>query len=307
MLVRLSCFLPALLFCSATTAGAKVTPVTSGETVTLKCPSAFEKNDTVDVEWGRDGGFLCKYQIKKNNITHYYYCSPQLKENSEMFRLTVTDVTSRDAGLYNCTVTRLIPPPSEDRYSTFRLEVNASLTLQHLNSSDVTCVDLLCSMEGLREEKLNFTWSKADKELLHLHNMNMRNMSSRLRLCEPAWRYGDTLTCHASYANDSVVYSRAITLTENSNTSRMVVVISIISSLGLLLLLLLLSVAVYKYRKRRMASEAVVFNNKVYENFSFFTARPNAEPSDVSYPRGNGRSNPQRAQGTQGEESIYEN
>ncbi|XP_076876158.1 uncharacterized protein LOC143525753 isoform X7 [Brachyhypopomus gauderio] len=197
---------------------AKVTPVTSGETVTLKCPSAFEKNDTVDVEWGRDGGFLC-----------------------------------------------------------------------------------------LREEKLNFTWSKADKELLHLHNMNMRNMSSRLRLCEPAWRYGDTLTCHASYANDSVVYSRAITLTENSNTSRMVVVISIISSLGLLLLLLLLSVAVYKYRKRRMASEAVVFNNKVYENFSFFTARPNAEPSDVSYPRGNGRSNPQRAQGTQGEESIYEN
>ncbi|XP_076876154.1 uncharacterized protein LOC143525753 isoform X3 [Brachyhypopomus gauderio] len=263
---------------------AKVTPVTSGETVTLKCPSAFEKNDTVDVEWGRDGGFLCKYQIKKNNITHYYYCSPQLKENSEMFRLTVTDVTSRDAGLYNCTVTRLIPPPSEDRYSTFRLEVN-----------------------GLREEKLNFTWSKADKELLHLHNMNMRNMSSRLRLCEPAWRYGDTLTCHASYANDSVVYSRAITLTENSNTSRMVVVISIISSLGLLLLLLLLSVAVYKYRKRRMASEAVVFNNKVYENFSFFTARPNAEPSDVSYPRGNGRSNPQRAQGTQGEESIYEN
>ncbi|XP_076876156.1 uncharacterized protein LOC143525753 isoform X5 [Brachyhypopomus gauderio] len=199
--------------------GAEVPTVTSGETVTLKCPSAFKKYYTLDVEWGRDGGILCKYKIKQNSITHYYYCSPQLKENSEIFGLIVTNFTSRDAGLYNCTVTRLIPPPSEDKHSTFKLEVNASLTLQHLNSSDMTCVDLLCSMEGLREEKLNFTWSKADKELLHLHNMSMRNMSSRLRLCEPAWRYGDTLTCHASYANDSVVYSRAITLTGSQSLS----------------------------------------------------------------------------------------
>ncbi|KAK1800428.1 hypothetical protein P4O66_005659, partial [Electrophorus voltai] len=84
------------------------------------------------------------------------------------------------------------------------------LSLQQLNSSDVTCVELLCTLEGLRPEQVNFTWTKADEKLPHYHSTNM---SSMLKLCKPDWWDGVTLTCQASYPHNSTVYRKNITLT----------------------------------------------------------------------------------------------
>ncbi|KAK1800427.1 hypothetical protein P4O66_005658 [Electrophorus voltai] len=85
-----------------------------------------------------------------------------------------------------------------------------------------------------------------------------------------------------------------------------VVVISASSACLGLLLILLLSVAVYKCKKRKETNENIFFNNKIYENFNFFSARPNAEPHNDSSVRTAGRPNLRRGPLT-GEECIYEN
>lgn len=89
-----------------------------------------------------------------------------------------------------------------------------SLTLQLMNSTNVSCVELLCSLQGLRPQQVNFTWTRAT-QFLH-HHPESRSMNSTLMLCKPNWTDRETLTCHASYSHNHIRYSKSITLPCNS-------------------------------------------------------------------------------------------
>ncbi|MCI4388266.1 hypothetical protein PGIGA_G00083680 [Pangasianodon gigas] len=109
-------------------------------------------------------------------------------------------------------MTKLIPPPAEDKSSTLTLKVS-SLTLQLMNSTNSSCVELLCSLKGLRPQQVNFRWTRATQLLYHHESSNM---SSTLTLCKPHWTDGETLTCQASYSHNHTLYSKSIMLPDNS-------------------------------------------------------------------------------------------
>ncbi|KAL7847556.1 hypothetical protein AOLI_G00222740 [Acnodon oligacanthus] len=106
----------------------------------------------------------------------------------------------------------MVPPPATDYFSVLILQVNvpAGLMVQQVNIGNQRCVELLCSLEGLSPEQVNFTWTRGSEQLLHQSNPS--NMSSTLTLCKPHWRDGDTFTCQASYSSDHTLYSKSTTI-----------------------------------------------------------------------------------------------
>ncbi|XP_017344624.1 uncharacterized protein LOC108276956 isoform X3 [Ictalurus punctatus] len=215
------CLLLALPFYYSTNIGALDITVSSGDTAFLPCPLLFNYTDfmRIGVKWEKDGGsILCTYSIQ-NNAIHDHNCKPRFKVNTEPLGLNITSVESSDAGLYKCLMIRLIPPTPDERSVTLRLKVNVlpSLTLQLTNSTNFSCVELLCSLQGLRPEQVNFTWTRAT-QFLH-HHPESRSMNSTLMLCKPNWTDRETLTCHASYSHNHIRYSKSITLPCNSDSS----------------------------------------------------------------------------------------
>uniref|UniRef100_A0A672KE65 Ig-like domain-containing protein n=1 Tax=Sinocyclocheilus grahami TaxID=75366 RepID=A0A672KE65_SINGR len=82
--------------------------------------------------------------------------------------------------------------------------VRPHLSLQKLNSSNDTCVHLLCLLESLKPEQVNFTWSRGERSL---HPFTSYAMNSELHLCKPDWSEGDTITCYASYSSTQTLYT----------------------------------------------------------------------------------------------------
>ncbi|KAL7847281.1 hypothetical protein SRHO_G00222610 [Serrasalmus rhombeus] len=207
------CFLPVFLLFSATATGVqKVITASRGETVLLPCPSLFDYSDTVRVDWEKDGeSGLCMYRMSYNK-TSGHVCSPRFKVNADPIGLIITDVTGSDAGVYNCSMIRMIPPPAVDNFSILILQVNvpAGLVVQEVNISNQSCVELFCSLEGLSPEQVSFTWTRGSEQLLHQNNSS--KMSSTLTLCKPHWRDGDKFTCQASYSSNHTLYSKSITI-----------------------------------------------------------------------------------------------
>ncbi|KAK3550083.1 hypothetical protein QTP86_019182, partial [Hemibagrus guttatus] len=174
-----------------------------------------------------------------------------------------------------------------------------SLTLQLMNSTSSSCVELLCSLQGLEPQRVNFTWIRAAQLL---HHYNSSNMSSFLKLCKPNWTDGDTLTCRALYPINDILYMKNITLPSNSDGVASWL-ITVVTCAGLLLLFLL-GVAVFKCKKRN-ANGAVVYRNKIYENFTSSSAsinptslRQNAQPVINTNIRSTTRSTPQTVRQT---------
>ncbi|KAI5629199.1 hypothetical protein C0J50_8098, partial [Silurus asotus] len=139
----------------------------------------------------------CTYSIENNTIPDYS-CNPRFKVNIE--GLVITDVKNSDAGVYNCVMTRVIPPPAVDTFTILRLNV-PSLTLQWINTTIVNCVELLCSVQGLKSPGVNFSWTRAGLYLNHTSS----TINSTLTLCKPNWTDGDTITCRADYSNKFIV------------------------------------------------------------------------------------------------------
>ncbi|KAF4082015.1 hypothetical protein AMELA_G00146870 [Ameiurus melas] len=317
---KLLCFFLALAFCYSTNTSAEDVTVSSGDTAFLPCPLPLDYTDImkIGVKWEKNGGpTLCSYFIEKNE-THDNNCRPRFKVNTEPLGLNIASVESSDAGLYKCSMTKLIPPPSEEIQLTLRLKVNVvpSLTLQLMNSTNVSCVELLCSLQGFSPQQVNFTWNRAT-QLLH-HHPESRSMNSILTLCKPNWTEGETLTCHASYSHNHTLYSKSITLPCNSVGCKVeetsLLIIAIISTCAGLLFLVLLGVAIFKCKKRHAANGSAYYNNKIYENFTFSTATINPNPSPQNAQPGSRyninsttRSIPQTIRQTQKEECIYEN
>ncbi|XP_072514907.1 uncharacterized protein [Salminus brasiliensis] len=302
-----SYFIPLFLLSSASLSGAqKVFTVSRGQSVVLPCPSLFPTSEKVSFKWKKDGeSALCEYFLEKNK-TSGHNCKSRFKVNEEPIGLIITDVRSSDAGVYNCSVTKVIPPPAEEKFLVLSLQVSAGLIIEQMNSSDLSCVDLLCSLEGLSPEQVNFTWTRGSEQLLHQNIPT--GLNSTLHLCKPHWTEGDIVICHASYSSNHTLYSQNITLTcsdgcSGTSTIPWLLIASIIGGCVGLLLILLFSIACFKGRKQEDRSGSIVFSNKVYENLNFFTSRPSTGPNSTVNPR----PNPQGECQAQREECIYEN
>ncbi|KAK9968360.1 hypothetical protein ABG768_002690 [Culter alburnus] len=181
-----------------------------GATVHLPCHSPPDDSELFSVEWTKycaTSKTICKWNINEITESSAGGCIPHFIFNRKS--LSIENVQFSDSGNYSCKTTRLIPPPTLDNISNVILKVTG-LSLQLLNSSNDTCVHLLCSLEGLNPELVNFTWSREGQRSLHLSTSYA--MKSELRLCKPDWSDGDTITCHASYSIAQTPLSRNITL-----------------------------------------------------------------------------------------------
>ncbi|XP_059394988.1 uncharacterized protein LOC132127231 isoform X2 [Carassius carassius] len=272
-----------------------------GEIVSLPCHSPPKDSVQVSVEWTKHSASsttICKWSIKNNVGSIIGECIPRFKFNYKSFILSIENVQFSDSGTYSCKITRVIPPPSIDDTTNLTLQVAPCPDLQKLNSSNDSCIHLLCSMEGLTSELVNFTWSREGHGSLHPFTSNA--MNSELRLCKPDWSDGDKVTCYANYSSTQT--QRSIQLTSQKDSYRgsdrtlfmkitdvQLLIISCSAAAGLILCILLTAV-ICKCRKRE-ENGSIVFTNKVYENFSFAMSRQNTQSNNKP----------------QTEECIYEN
>ncbi|KAK2871093.1 hypothetical protein Q8A67_023620 [Cirrhinus molitorella] len=254
-----------------------------GKTVHLPCHSPPKDSVQVSVEWTKHSAnntTICKLvnQLTADCINHF-------KLNIESLTLSIENVKPSDSGYYSCKTSRIIPPPTLDNISnvTLNVETRPHLSLQLKNSSNATCVHLLCSLEGLTTERVNFTWSREGQYTTNA-------MNSELCLCKPDWSEGDIITCYASYSGTQT--QQSILLSSQNPSEKAIgqlLIISCSAAAGLILCIILL-VVICKCRKQDQHG-SIVFTNKVYENFSFAMARQNTQPIDKPQP----------------EECIYEN
>ncbi|KAK9968359.1 hypothetical protein ABG768_002689 [Culter alburnus] len=264
-----------------------------GATVHLPCHSPPDDSEQVSVKWTKNSATsknICQWTFNKNTGSSSGDCIPRFTFNRTSLTLSIENFQSSDSGNYSCKTTRMIPPPTLDDISNVILHV-AGLSLQQLNSSNDTCVHLLCSLESLKRELVNFTWSGKDQR--SLQTFTSYDMKSELRLCKPDWSDGDMITCHANYSNSQTqtytTYTKSIPLTSQhasdkgsdhtlfvTMTAKQLIIICSAAA-GLILCIIIIIIVVLCKCRKRDENGSIVFSNKVYENFSFAMSRQNTQ------------------------------
>ncbi|XP_051765275.1 uncharacterized protein LOC127520752 [Ctenopharyngodon idella] len=262
-----------------------------GATVHLPCHSPPDDSVQVTGKWTKNSATnktICEWNFNKITGSSSSDCIPHFTFNRTSFTLSIENVQPSDSGNYSCKTTRLILPPTLDNISNVILQVEG-LSLQLLNSSNDTCIHLLCSLESLNPELVNFTWSREGQSLLH--PSTSYDMKSELHLCKPDWSDGETITCHANYSNSQTQKSIQLPSQHTSDKTIGIKQLIIICSAAAGLILCIIIIVVLCKCRKRDENGSVVFSNKVYENFSFAMSRQNTQ--SIAKP--------------QTEECIYEN
>ncbi|XP_064838149.1 uncharacterized protein LOC135550881 isoform X2 [Oncorhynchus masou masou] len=254
----------------------------------LPCPSPFGFDGKVVFKWKKIGspGIICEYNVNRE-ISSVVSCKSQFKVTGHPPKLYVTEPKSTDSGLYTCLMSRVIPPPTIEKSSTVDLQVTVlpGLVLERQNSRDPGCIQLLCTLEGLDPQDVNFTWTRQGQgspETL-LTNHSASKQSSLLTLCQSVWREGDTITCNVRLlANNTdlsirLPYSEQETYHENN----LLTIICVSTSIGVVAIAAV-TISIYKCRQRTNDGDSVSYNNKVYENFSFSTQTQQRQTTTAS-------------------------
>ncbi|XP_052464077.1 uncharacterized protein LOC128021135 isoform X4 [Carassius gibelio] len=285
-----NCLLFLILIYLPHTGGENVSTVIKGETVDLLCHLPSNDSEQLNVVWTKNStnsATTCEWMVNGVNISSLNKCDPRFTLTREPLRVQIKDAQPSDSGYHSCKTTRIIPPPSLDYSTNMTLQVVVPrLSLQKLNSSNDTCVHLLCSIESLQSKQVNFTWSRGQRSL---HPFTSNATESELRLCKPDWSEGDTITCYASYSRTQTNTSIQLKPETSADKDQLILIISCSAAAGLILCIIL-TVVICKCRNRD-ENGSMVFSNKVYENFSFAMFRQNAQSNDKPQP----------------EECIYEN
>ncbi|XP_077100016.1 uncharacterized protein LOC143750728 [Siphateles boraxobius] len=264
-----------------------------GATVHLPCHSLSDDSEQVSVEWihRATNKTICQWTFN-NKMTESStgQCIPHVTLNRTSLR--IENVQISDSGIYSCKTTRLIPPPTLEHISDLTLHVEG-LSLQKQNSSNESCILLLCSLEALNPELVNFTWIREGQG--SLYRSTSYDMNSSLHLCKPDWSDGDTIICRADYSNTQTQTHIILTSEDGSHKAldnrQTIVLYSVSAGLVPCIILCIIPIVVVCKRRKRDENGSTVFSNKVYENYSFATARQNTQAIDKPQP----------------EECIYEN
>nr|XP_015196692.1 PREDICTED: uncharacterized protein LOC107076672 isoform X2 [Lepisosteus oculatus] len=275
-----------------------------GSTVNLQCSSAtaFPKASQVVVQWKRVGTSkaTCGHIVDQGNIT-----KQNCKERMailENHQLQLNDLQISDAGQYNCTVSRQIPPPTEEKtdYLILRVEASPVIRLEYLNTSgnnSGTCKQLICKLKFLNSSEVNFTWTRNGERIYKgvksedpvQSDDTYFSAAGYLTLCKPDWKESDVIQCTGNYYNDSIILKEDSILHNitDKNCCNLNFIIIIVTSACLLTSIVVGSSLFLCFWKRARLrandnNSPIVFNNKVYENFSFSTARTQRAETDQS-------------------------
>ncbi|XP_031427119.1 uncharacterized protein LOC116221383 [Clupea harengus] len=247
-----------------------------GSSVHLPCEPTFQEYDFVHVKWRKSGlvNPICEYSL---NLTYVNpkHCLPSFKPS--LHGLNVAHFKNSHSGSYSCLTTRIIPPPTEDIYNT-TMELHSmegpSLELEQVNTTNADCVQLLCTLDDINQEQVDFIWNINGQNTsgqVQVINSSF-NVSSSLRLCGSEWRDGDTITCSVSHLSGHITSSRIIPAQKGSNNWLVIICICAVTGAVLFIIIALI---IYKCKKRTKPIDAsLVYTNKVYENFSFGSRIP---------------------------------
>uniref|UniRef100_A0A8B9GSX9 Ig-like domain-containing protein n=1 Tax=Astyanax mexicanus TaxID=7994 RepID=A0A8B9GSX9_ASTMX len=164
-------FFRLIILHSLFTSAQKVVTASSGETVVLPCSSPFHYSDKVIFKWSKAGETVpCNYYIEKNK-TGSSNCKSRFKVNPEPFGLTITDVRSSDAGVYNCSITKVLPPPVEDKSSVIILEARPAVSVSCVRGSNGVSA-ILCASEGFYPAAVEQAWIRDGEFITYLNISN---------------------------------------------------------------------------------------------------------------------------------------
>ncbi|XP_038860555.1 uncharacterized protein LOC120056460 isoform X1 [Salvelinus namaycush] len=263
----------------------------------LPCPSPFGFDGKVVFKWTKIGspGIICEYNVNRENSS-VVSCKSQFKVTGKPPKLYVTEPKSTDSGLYTCLISRVIPPPTIEKSSNVDLQVTVpvlfssavlpGLVLERQNSSDPGCIQLLCTLEGIEAQDVNFTWTRQgqDSPETPLTNHSLSKQSSFLTLCQSVWREGDTITCNVRLLanNTDLSIRHPKSELETYYEKNLLTIICVSTSIGVVAIAAV-TISIYKCRQRTNdEGDSVSYNNKVYENFSFSTQTQQRQTTTAS-------------------------
>ncbi|XP_048873228.1 uncharacterized protein LOC125744947 [Brienomyrus brachyistius] len=267
-----TCFihiLLAFLFMSSDAEGIITIKANKGQKILLPCNVSEDSlNKTYTVHFRKNGAssVLCYYRVSFNTIRDRK-CGSRYVTEGQPPQLYLTNVSFSDSGVYNCSVARQIPPPTEEKFYLANITVQG-VVIEKLNSSNQDCMELLCRTEGLAQNQLTFHWTWGTSG-------NNYNASQNLNLCKPGWSNCDTFACNVSH--DNGFFSDTFVFPECSTNMNSIVIMCIALSAGVVLILPIICCCC-KYQKRKKEDHtATVFSNKIYENFSFSGPGPTTD------------------------------
>ncbi|XP_046873067.1 uncharacterized protein LOC124465372 isoform X3 [Hypomesus transpacificus] len=274
--------IPLLLILRFTTSSDAVIKAMQGHPVYIPCPSSFAFKDYVKFQWRTNGTLFCVYEVQ-DNITTKGFCPSRFDILRHPGKFYITDPKVSDSGQYNCSITRVIPPPFSDEFHIVDLQVeDLVLTMHNQNSS---CILLLCTLEGLHTQDVNFTWFRQGQGSLEPLSVNHSSkLRSSVLLCQAEWREGDRFICKVNISINSGL-NKSITLPHSDiGTQKNNTIIITVSILGGLVAIAAICICVYKCNQKCSKGDSISYNNQVYENFSFSTLthfRQSTKPENV--------------------------
>nr|XP_023690635.1 T-lymphocyte surface antigen Ly-9-like [Paramormyrops kingsleyae] len=241
-----------------------------GQKIPLHCNVSEDSlNKTYTVNWKKNGTstVLCYYRVSNNTMSDSN-CGSRYVIEGRPLQLYLTNVSFSDSGVYNCSVTKLIPPTTEEKFCLVDLTVQG-VVIEKLNTSNQDCMELLCRTEGLVQNQLTFHWTRGTSG-------NEYNASQSLKLCKPAWSDCDTFTCNVSH-NNTPFSDTFVFLECSTNIKELIIILYIAAPAGVILIFPIICCCC-KYRKRKkQENTTTVFSNKIYENFSFSGPGPTTD------------------------------
>ncbi|CAB1316667.1 unnamed protein product [Coregonus sp. 'balchen'] len=269
------------------TGAVEIVRAAKGSPSHLPCPSPFGFDGKVVFKWTKFGspGIICEYNVNKE-ISSVISCKSQFKVIEQPPKLYVTEPKSTDSGQYTCSISRVIPPPTIENSSVVNLQVTVppGLVLERQNSNDPGCIQLLCTLEGLDPQDINFTWTQQGQgspETL-LTNHSLSKLSSILTQCQSVLREGDTITCNVRLLANNTDLSMSIRLPysepETYHWNNLLTIICVSTSIGVV------AIAAVTISRQRTndKGDSVSYNNKVYENFNFSTQTQQRQTTTAS-------------------------
>ncbi|XP_018610697.1 uncharacterized protein LOC108936102 [Scleropages formosus] len=256
----------------------------SGSTVhlpCLECLDSLEHFNTLAVQWNKTRSF-CHYRMTQNNTSNML-CRDRVELKGHPAEVYLRDLQLTDSGVYRCSVTKVIPPPTLEIFShQLKLHV-IDIIVGDLNSSNQNCtLQLWCMVVGLLNVTVNFTWSRKTNEGWEVlqHREHSTNQNSTLELCDGGCNNADVFNCSINTSGISGFKIFILPSRKGLCVQDLLMIIGL-SLLPLAIILVLLTIGCITYQKRRrQRDEAMMYTNKVYENFNFTTPIPTPSLSE---------------------------